>query len=241
METFESFSRKKSNTEDFIKKSKLKHGDFYDYSISDYKGVQLPIDIICPIHGSFSQQPNSHLNGGGCNKCGRNKTISKQTTKPSEFIKKCIEINGDRYDYSSVKLVNQVTPIEIICRKHGSFFQKPVRGHGCPMCYESYGERVVSTFLEVNNIKYIRNHTYKDCINIKVLRFDFYLIEYNICIEFDGIQHHEPRELFGGIKEFEKTKKRDKIKDEYCKNNNIQLIRISEITDIKNKLNFLCQ
>ena len=98
------------------------------------------------------------------------------------------------------------------------------------MCYESYGERVVSTFLEVNNIKYIRNHTYKDCINIKVLRFDFYLIEYNICIEFDGIQHHEP-----------KTKMRDKIKDEYCKNNNIQLIRISEITDIKNKLNFLCQ
>ena len=71
--------------------------------------------------------------------------------------------------------------------------------------------------------------------------FDFYLPEYNICIEFDGIQHFEPRDAFGGKVEFEKTKLRDKIKDDYCKNNGLSLIRISNIRDIKNKLYFLCK
>jgi hypothetical protein len=50
METFESFSRKKSNTEDFIRKSKAIHGDFYDYSISDYKGVEYQKSQILKIN-----------------------------------------------------------------------------------------------------------------------------------------------------------------------------------------------
>jgi len=244
MEKFESFSRKKSNTEEFIKKSKVIHGDFYDYSISDYKGVRIPIDIICPIHATFSQQPNSHLNGRGCIKCGREKTLSTQRISTDEFIKRCKEINGDRYDYSKIYLVNQIDPIEIICKKHGPFIQKPykhVRGHGCPLCYESYGERCVSSFFDSRKIEYIKNYTFDDCINIKKLKYDFYLPKYNICVEFDGIQHREPRVLFGGISEFEKTKKRDQIKNDYCKNRGIILIRISEVSEIKNKLDFICR
>jgi very-short-patch-repair endonuclease len=58
------------------------------------------------------------------------------------------------------------------------------------------------------------------------LPFDFYLPKYRIAIEFDGKQHFEPLEFFGGIQSFEKLKLNDKIKSDYCEDNYINLIRI---------------
>ena len=57
-----------------------------------------------------------------------------------------------------------------------------------------------------------------------------------MCIEYDGIQHFEPIKLFGGEKEFLKTQKKDRIKNEYCINNNIRLIRISNVNDVEKLL-----
>jgi hypothetical protein len=57
------------NTEDFIKKSNIIHRNLYDYSMVDYKSTREPINIICKIHGIFTQIPNYHLNGNGCCKC----------------------------------------------------------------------------------------------------------------------------------------------------------------------------
>lgn len=68
--------------------------------------------------------------------------------------------------------------------------------------------------------------TFDGCENINKLYFDFYLPEYNTCIEYDGLQHFKSIEHFGGKKGLKETQKRDKIKDEYCKNNNIRLLRI---------------
>lgn len=83
----------------------------------------------------------------------------------------------------------------------------------------------------------------KDCVYESKLRFDFYLPDYNYCIEFDGKQHFEPVH-FGGIslkeakKDFKIQQIKDKIKDEYCKTNNIGLIRISYL-EFKNYKNIL--
>ena len=68
--------------------------------------------------------------------------------------------------------------------------------------------------------------------------FDFYLTKHNICVEYDGIQHFESVEYFGGEQVFNETKIRDEIKNEYCKNNNIHLIRISYKDNIIEKLNY---
>ena len=68
------------------------------------------------------------------------------------------------------------------------------------------------------------------------LKFDFYLPDYNCCIEYDGKQHFEPIDYFGGKNGFIKTQERDDIKNQYCKNNDIKLIRIP-YTDLK-KLDF---
>lgn len=91
----------------------------------------------------------------------------------------------------------------------------------------SYGEKKVESFLIENNVNYIQQKKFEGCINIKSLPFDFYLPEYNICIEFDGRQHFEVIEWFGGEDGFIKRKKNDLIKNIFCNNNNIKLIRIS--------------
>jgi len=81
-------------------------------------------------------------------------------------------------------------------------------------------------YLEENKIKYIQQHRFDTCKYINKLNFDFYLPEYNLCIEFDGIQHFKPIKQFGGEKEYINCIKRDECKNEWCLENNIKLVRI---------------
>ena len=68
----------KSNTQDFIKKSKIVHGDKYDYSKVEYKNNRIKVTIICPLHGEFSQKPLDHLHGSGCPECGKKFGIAEK-------------------------------------------------------------------------------------------------------------------------------------------------------------------
>lgn len=97
---------------------------------------------------------------------------------------------------------------------------------GCPICRIPKGEARVKMFLDNHNIQYMAQATFKGCVYKKRLRFDFYLPQYKIAIEYDGEQHFRPVEVFGGEEGHLKTKKRDEIKNNYCKGNNIKLIRI---------------
>ena len=102
-----------------------------------------------------------------------------------------------------------------------------LKGHGCPKCNRSKGELKISKLLDKLKINYIEQYSFNNCKNIYKLKFDFYLPNKNTCIEYDGIQHFKPIEIFGGEKKFCNTKKRDKIKTEYCKSNKIKLLRIT--------------
>lgn len=97
----------------------------------------------------------------------------------------------------------------------------------CPSCVGiiSKGELEVKKILESLDIKYIMQYKFLDCVYMRPLLFDFYLPDYNICIEYDGEQHYKQCS-FQTQKEFEDAIKRDKIKNEYCEKNNIKLIRI---------------
>jgi len=68
------------------------------------------------------------------------------------------------------------------------------------------------------------------------LPFDFYLSDLNICIEYDGIQHFKPIDYFGGDTAFILLQTNDQIKNEYCIENNIKLIRIRYDENIEEKL-----
>ena len=99
-------------------------------------------------------------------------------------------------------------------------------GYGCPRCYESKGETAIAKFLTSNNINYIREKKFDDCKNKSQLPFDFFLPDYNLLIEYDGKQHFEPVDYFGGIDGLNKCIINDKIKNKYAEDNKIKLLRI---------------
>ena len=124
-------------TDIFIKRAKEIHGDKYDYSLVKYTNAKTRVEIICPVHGKFTQIPYNHLSGKGCKECGciengRNRSITFE-----KFIEKARDVHGDKYDYSKSKVESYKTKIEIICKIHGSFFQTPnnhLGGKGCKEC-----------------------------------------------------------------------------------------------------------
>lgn len=218
---------------DFIKEAKEIHGNKYDYSLIEYIDRKTKVKIVCKEHGVFEQLTYAHLYGQGCPKCiGLNKTTE-------EFINEAKLIHGNKYDYSNADYLTSKKKIKIICNRHGEFEQTPnmhLRGNGCPICRESKGEKLVREFLIKNNIKYIQEHKFKKCKNKQVLPFDFYLPNYNTCIEYDGVQHFKPIKAFGGQKGFDLIKQNDLIKTNFCHENNIGLIRIPYFCDVFDSL-----
>lgn len=215
----------KKTTEEFIEESKTIHEEKYDYTLTEYKNNRTKVKIICPKHGVFQVTPNSHLSKKtGCRECNKGQI--------EDFLVKSKKIHGDRYDYSHVKYNgNHKTKISIICKIHGPFRQLPVNhmnGNGCPICKLSKGELYIKNYLDENKIKYVRQKKFKDCKDKKMLPFDFYLPNENICIEFDGEQHFEPINYYGGITNFNEIKKRDNIKNFFCEKNGIRLIRLNK-------------
>jgi len=126
-----------SNTDDFISKAKVVHGDKYDYNFVNYSRSQIKVKIICPEHGEFLQTPNSHLNGCGCNRCSVENLAVNRKSNSTEFTEKAKVVHGDKYIYSVIEYVNCETKVKITCPEHGEFIQTPnnhLKGFGCPSC-----------------------------------------------------------------------------------------------------------
>ena len=211
---------KNKTTNDFIDECHKVHSNRYDYSQTEYHGSFKKVKIICSEHGEFWQTPHNHLLGQGCPKCSLVKTTE-------DFIRKAQKLHGNIYDYSKSVYYNSTELITIICKKHGMFKQTPSnhlnKSHpcGCPLCKMSKLEEQIQNELKKNNIKYEYQKRFKW---LGKQSLDFYLPDYNIAIECQGIQHFEPCEYFGGTEGFKKQIKRDKIKKELCSVNNIRLL-----------------
>ena len=127
------------------------------------------------------------------------------------------------------------------------FYELPAKvnnGHttSCGCRIQSFGESCVKSILEDMDVEFQSQYIFDDCKNIYVLRFDFGIL-YNDeligLIEYDGKQHFEPIEYFGGESGFKRTQQRDKIKNAYCKAHNIPLLRLPytlSIEEVKVKI-----
>ncbi len=213
------------------------HNNKYDYSKLKFDiGNDIGI-IICPIHGEFKQKVIEHYNGHGCSKCEGNYKLTNII-----FKEKANLIHNNKYNYKLVNYINNRTKVQIICSIHGIFEQSPNKhllGQGCPKCKESHGEKEIMKILNENNIEYKTQQKFKNCKYKQLLKFDFYLPLYNTCIEFDGEQHYKKYNFEKDYKKLNIRQIRDKIKTDYCNNNNIKLIRIKFNEIITEKLNFL--
>ena len=220
----------------FEENSNLVHSSKYTYLRESYKGVKYKIEIICPIHGKFEQSAFAHMNGSVCSKCDISDRANNQSLDCSTALNKLLKVHGDRYTYDNFQYKKYNSKIKVTCTLHGEFNQRydvHLSGCGCGICNISIGESVIMNYLKNNNIIYVYEKKFSDCKNINALSFDFYLPDLNIAIEFDGIQHYESIDYFGGYDKLEYTQKCDAIKNTYCINNNIKLIRI-KYSDIAN-------
>ena len=231
---------KKLTIQEIINRSNHIHNFVYDYSkiTEKYINMNSIVDIICFKHGIFNQSMNEHINKKkGCKYCA----IDKKRDTTDTFILKAKKIHENKYNYSKVNYKNSKTKIIVICKKHGPFKILP-RDHinkknGCPICKESKGSNKIRKYLEKNNIKYIQEKKFNDCKDKRELPFDFYLPKYNLCIEYDGEQHFKSIKHWGGDEKYKNIQKHDNIKNKYCKDNNIILIRYKY--NVKIKFNIL--
>ena len=133
-------AHKQQNTKsEFIKKAKKIHGDKYDYSNMDYMGSKIKIKIVCMKHGIFEQNPNSHLQGQGCNDCANEKLSTDRRMSLHDFIKRGKNIHGDNtFDYSEIKnLKNLHSRVPLKCNICHSKFNILAHSHfksGCNNC-----------------------------------------------------------------------------------------------------------
>ena len=219
---------------DYVKKYVEKEG--YELISKEYKNAKVDkLKIKCPKHGIFEMRFGNFTQGQRCPKCGI-KHRADMARNDYEYVKGYIESYG--YKLLSSKYINNSEKLKIQCNKGHIFYMKFNNfktGNRCLICEQSSGESEINKFLENNNFNFISQYRFKDCKFKYALPFDFYLPNYNCCIEFDGEQHYEIVKHFGGLNGFIERKIRDTIKTEYCKNNNIKLIRIPywEINNIE--------
>ena len=189
-------NKNSSNSSEFIRRARLIHIDKYDYNEVNYKNAKTNVKIICPEHGEFVQTPDSHLRGHGCSTCANDRIRRKLTKDTKQFISEAINVHGDKYEYGSVEYEHTNIGVRIICSEHGLFNQTPMKhlqGQGCPICRESKLEKLVRSKLEADNIQFIPQYGRLGTAHyLSGQTIDFYLPEYNIGIECQGIQHFEP-------------------------------------------------
>lgn len=114
---------------------------------------------------------------------------------------------------------------------------------GC-VSNRSKGEIILKDILQSNDITFVEQKTFEECVNPKTnrkLKFDFYLPNYNCCIEYNGKQHYVPIEHFGGQKYFEDYQYRDFLKQKFCNKNDIKLLVFSYQNSIQQILTILSE
>ena len=233
---------KRWTTEKFIEEARKIHGNKYIYSNVDYINKRTNVIITCPIHGDFIQNPHNHISQRqGCPECG--KIIARQRTMDcknhrktkEEFQKEINLLYCGKYEVIG-EYINNKTKIAIYCheknkngKEHGIFFVKPndlICGHGCHRCIKSKLEQEIENFLVENYFNFEPQKHFKW---LGRQSLDYYLTDYNIAIECQGIQHFIPIDFKGKkdssvLKSFNVLIERDKKKKELCEKNGVYLL-----------------
>lgn len=216
----------------WVNKAAKLYGQRYDYSDSIFTGSDDRVAIQCPVHGKFRQRVSFHLAGVGCKSCH----LESRFRTSKDFVLAAYSVHGDRYDYSRVEYRNNRKRVKIVCKKHGVFRVKPSshvnHAVGCRKCKESKGEMAVGRYLDELGIAYISEYKLPDYL----YRYDFFLPNLNILIEFHGAQHYRPVRRFGGVKALTATRIRDAGKIVLAKANKLHLVVIPHTAMDKGQL-----
>lgn len=202
--------------------------------LSDYVNAKTKVEVKCKICNNIWNIKPSHILYYKCEcpKCSIITRVHNSTKTHDQFIEDVFKIHGEKLTVLD-KYINAKTKIKIKCNSCGNgWISAPyslLNGHGCSYCNLSKGELAIDTFLKNNMINYKRQYTIENCKHKKMLQFDFAVFDVDklkCLIEYDGIQHFKSFKFFGGDEKLKDLKEKDTIKNDYCKNNGIELNRI---------------
>ena len=190
----------------------------------NYNNNRSNINLWCKKHGLLQLQYGRAIGGQGCKYCNEENRLEKEK---ENFIKQSNILWNSMFDYSEVEYKGINKKVKLIYNNR-EYYQTPYNHLKMfsPLKNRSNGELIIENILLKKKIYFIREKTFVNLRHKKLLRFDFYLPNSNICIEFDGIQHYNPPNRWGGFNRLLYYNMLDKLKNEYCFNNNIKLIRI---------------
>lgn len=207
--------------------------------VSEYEGNNEPIDCVCADCGNnWTTIPRSLRNGSGCPECGKKKAGLSRRVPYDIFVKRVYEVNKNVEIIGDYKSLHK--DVTCRCKKCGHIFTVNQACNliyelvQCPFCTTSKAEQELDEIFDKYNIDHIFHYRFNDCKYKKELEFDFALFNNTklLClVEYDGEQHYQPIDFAGKGKDWAEnqlklTQTRDNIKNEYCKNKNIVLIRI---------------
>ena len=214
--------------EDFLERVNNLVGKEYTFLERYIKG-DTKIQVIHNSCGNiYKVRPSQFLNGARCSKCQHRSYI--KTTE--EYEQEIYDLVGNEYEVLDEYTGNKIHMKMKHVKCNSVYMVTPntfLRGCRCPTCNESYGEQKVRKWLEVNKIEFLTQYTFDDLISEfnNLLRFDFavfYNKEFKFLIEYDGQGHYSEKPF--GLDVYNITKKYDNIKNIYCTNFNIPLLRI---------------
>lgn len=225
----------KRDTDDFKREVYLMYGDEFEI-IGNYTNRHNNIEIkhnLC--NNTLSVRPRHFLDGNTyCRFCSK-----KERKDTKRFKEQVVQLVGEEYkvrgEYIDAK--TYVLMEHLVC---GSIYEVTpdnfLRGRRCGHCtdiHNSKGYKAIYNFLLLNDLPFDTQYRDPNCRYIKPLPFDFVIYEnwrldkVTALIEFDGEQHEHPSSRFGGEEEYQKRKRRDKIKDNFAKEKGIPLLRIN--------------
>lgn len=198
---------------------------------SEYTGCKMNVEFICKKHGVQTLGMYGMINNGyKCKMCAYEERAKNQAFS-KDYVKSVIEsVNGNKLLNADEYTKTRRSNLKVVCGLCGNVYNVGFYWYvynnqtRCPSCAnkESKPEAVIREFLTSHKIIFEQEKRFNDCRDTNPLPFDFYLPEENLIIEFDG-QHH-----FGDIGrgDYETVKRHDKIKNDYCALNNIEILRI---------------
>lgn len=201
---------------------------------TEYYNRNTRIYCTCKICGNkWDAKAGNLLNGRGCKKCSNKHLSIIKRKSHEEFVRDLSKRNIHFNTFEILdKYVGDDDKIRCRCKKCNYIWEVTPRslyqGHNCPNCVKSRGEECVEQYLKKHNINYESQKRFKNLRGIgnKLLSYDYYIPCCNILIEYQGKQHYQALDFFGGDDQFIIQKEHDKRKKEYAQNNGYDFIEI---------------
>lgn len=205
---------------------------FLDNYVNNHTKLRVKHNKCCRI---YKVTPTYFFEGKRCPWC----SIKANKKTSEQFKQEVFDLVGNEYTFLDT-YVDARTKLRVKHNKCGYIYKvKPtvfLNGSRCPCCNSPKGELIISKILDTLNISYEPQKTFEDLKDKSYLSYDFYIPDQNILIEYQGIQHYQSVDVFGGKSQFKIQQKHDKMKADYAKDHNYNLISIPYTNDTLSKI-----